>query len=82
MWFGIGKLSTSIPFLGAALWVDTTMPGILVAVLGDARGLVRVNLPIPSGTPANISVHMQMVFNQTSCNVPLFASGGLTITTR
>ncbi len=80
LWVGVGKLATPFPFLGADFWVDTGALGVLIAVAGDANGLVRVDLPIPASMPVGAVLETQMFFNEAGCKVPLFASGGMTIT--
>ncbi|MCA8957924.1 MAG: LamG domain-containing protein [Planctomycetes bacterium] len=82
LWLGVGALSTPIPLLGANLWVDSSKPGLLFAIAANASGLVQIPLAIPASTPTNVSMHGQFAFAETSCNVPLFTSQGLTITTQ
>lgn len=80
VWVGFGRLTTPFRLDGADIWIDPTKVGVLVGVVGDNNGLCRLPVAIPSSAPKNATLYCQFFWNQTGCNVPLFASAGLTIT--
>lgn len=80
-WVGAARLTQSFTLLGAPIWVDVGMPGLLVPAVGGSYGLVRIPIAVPAATPTGATVYVQFVFSEPGCKVPLFASQGLQLTT-
>ena len=79
LWVGVARLSSAIKFNGADLWVNTAA-GVLLPVLGDGNGLIKIAAPLPTGVPTSTAVYGQYVFAQQGCTVPTFASEGFSVT--
>jgi len=78
LWLGTGSLASPLRVLGVDLWLDPSLPNVLVPAVGGASGFGRVSLPIPNqASLRNRVLCVQTVWTEPSCSIPLFASDGL-----
>ena len=72
---GAGALTAPLPILGAGLWINPAPPFMALPSATNARGSAELNLPIPAGVPAGISLAAQFLWFGPAAPPPCPAQG-------
>jgi hypothetical protein len=79
---GIGALQVPVAAKGTQMWIDATLPFLLLPVISNDLGFSHVPLPITHAVQPGLSVHAQFFWKDSCGPSGWSASNALSITTR